>query len=238
MSVASPFLALTLLLFSSPASAFRLSPMVLEFAPSGKNATQTILLENPDKNRVALQLEVTKRKVDIDGKEDRSEVVEDFVVFPDQLTLEPGQKRNVRVTWVGEGAPKQELAFRLVASQLPVTLDRPTDRADVKVNLKFVLQYVASLYVVPSGVKAEVKVESAKLLKAGSAEVVLRNSGGMHRVLEKAKIRFLGGGKAFEVPEAVMKEVRAQNILAGGARRFQFTVPKDLKDAKAEIQFD
>jgi len=212
--------------------------MVVEFAPSGKNATQTVLLENTEKTRVALQLEVMKRKVDIDGKEDRSEPASDFVLYPDQLTLEPGQRRNVRLTWTGNAAPSAEQAFRLVASQLPVTLARPTNRVDVKVNLKFILQYVASLYVIPDGAKPDIRVESAKIKKAGRAEIVLKNSGGAHRVLEKSNIKVHSKEKEFAVPEAEMKELRSQNILGGSSRRIEVSVPKDFHDISAEIHFD
>lgn len=212
--------------------------MVVQFSPAGKNATQTLLLENPGGERVAVEIEVFKRKADIDGKENRSEATSDFTIFPEQLTLEPGQKRNLRVTWTGEPAPASELAFRMVASQLPVNLQRPTNREDVKVNLKFVLQYVASLYVTPNDAKPQIEVASAKLLKPGTAEVVLKNKGGAHRVLENAHLKLVGEKGEFVVPETVMQEVRAQNILASDSRRFTIAVPKDFRVKKAELKFE
>lgn len=225
-------------LLAPSAFAFRLSPMVLDFSPSGKGSTQTLQLENPGKESVAVQLEVMKRKIAENGEEDRSELAKDFVIFPEQLKLEPGQKRNVRITWTGDADPKQELPFRLVASQLPVELKRPTDRADVKVNLKFVLQYVASLYVVPAGAKSEVKVAEVKPAKDGKVDVVVVNEGTTRRVLEKAHIRFLAGGRSLDANEAEMKDLRTQNILAGTKRRFRLSVPGDFKNPKAEISFE
>ncbi|MGE3260670.1 MAG: molecular chaperone [Bacteriovoracia bacterium] len=229
---------LLLFLFCLPAHAFRLSPMVVDFSPSGKNATQTLLLDNPGKERVAVQIEIMKRKIDIDGKEDRTEVATDFAVFPEQLTLEAGQKRNVRVTWTGDQAPTTELPFRLVASQLPVTLNRPTNRADVNVNLKFVLQYVASLYVIPNDAKSRVVVAAAGTGKNGNAELLLKNEGNARKVLEKLQIKFVGEKGSYDVPENLMAEVRAQNILAGASRRFTFPVPKEFRVKKAEIRFE
>jgi fimbrial chaperone protein len=232
-------LLLALALLPGPAHAFRLSPMVVDFSPSGKGATQTVLLENPDQERVAVQLEVTRRKVSEEGVEDRTEPAADFVVYPEQLVLEPGQKRNARLTWTGDAAPPAELAFRLVASQLPVALERPTQRADVKVNLKFVLQYVASLYVAPPGAKAEVVVAAAKLKRAGLVEVTVHNRGGLHRLLQGARLRIHAGKEDFAVPEAELATLRAQNLLAGGSRRFEIHVPKSLAGPlTAEIRFD
>jgi fimbrial chaperone protein len=229
---------LFLFLISLPAHAFRLSPMVVDFSPSGKSATQTLMLDNPGKERVAVQIEVTKRKIDVDGKEDRTELTTDFAVFPEQVTLEPGQKRNIRVTWTGDQTPAVELPFRLVASQLPVTLNRPTNRADVKVNLKFVLQYVASLYVVPNDAKSKIVVASTKPGKGNQAEVLLKNEGNSRRVLEKARIKLIGEKGAYEIPESALQDLRAQNILAGGSRKFSFAVPKGFHAVKAELRFD
>ncbi|MGZ3692873.1 MAG: fimbrial biogenesis chaperone [Bdellovibrionota bacterium] len=229
---------LFLLLLSLPAHAFRLSPMVVDFSPSGKGSTQTLMLDNPGKERVAVEIEVVKRKIDVNGLEDRKEPAKDFSVFPEQLTLEPGQKRNIRVTWTGDQAPTTELPFRLVASQLPVTLNRPTNRDDVKVNLKFVLQYVASLYVVPNDAKSHVVVSSVGMGKDGQAEVLLKNDGKSRRVLEKAHIKLIGEKDKFEIPEKALEDVRAQNILAGGSRKFSFAVPKGFHAVKAELSFD
>lgn len=230
-------LFLALFLLTHQAHAFRLTPMVVDFAPQGKGTTQTVTLENPGNSRIAVQLEIMKRAIDVNGKENRSEPSSDFVLYPEQLVLEAGQKRNVRITWVGEAEPKVELPFRLVASQLPVALERPTNRADVKVNLKFVLQYVASLYVVPPEAKSRIVVTSASV-KDGKAEVMLENEGNTRRLLEGARIRLTSGAETYEVPEEEMKEVRAQNILAGGSRRFRLSVPKQFKDIRAEIRFD
>lgn len=212
--------------------------MVVDFAPSGKNATQTLLLENPGKERVAVEIEVMKREVDVDGKEKRDVASTDFTIFPEQLTLEAGQKRNVRVTWTGDAAPSTELPFRLVASQLPVTLNRPSNREDVKVNLKFVLQYVASLYVKPEGAQPKLVVERAGTGKTGNAEILLSNQGNSRRVLENARIKFFSEKDNFTVGEEAMQEVRAQNILAGGKRRFSFKAPKGFLVKRAELSFD
>ena len=227
-----------LFLLSLPAHAFRLSPMVVEFSPSGKGATQSVLLENPGKERVAIQLEVMKRKIDVDGNEDRSEASPDFVLFPEQLTLEPGQKRNVRLTWTGEAAPTTELPFRLVASQLPVALQRPTNREDIQVNLKFILQYVASLYITPPGAKSKVVVEGASIKKEGTAALTVKNEGNSRRVLEGMHVKFFSGKEAYEVPAAEMKDTRAQNVLAGGKRRLLLKVPNHFKNPRAEIRFE
>ncbi len=226
-------------LFPLSSFAFRLSPMVVDFAPSGKEATQTVVLENPDEKRVAVELQTVVRKLDINGKENRTEQAPDFVVFPEQLTLEPKQKRNVRITWTGNQNPEHELAFRLVASQLPVTLERPTGRPDVKVNLKFVLQYVASLYVTPPGARPNLSIKRAKLISPGKVELLVKNSGTKRRLLENATVTLKSGERSFTVPEAPLKEIQAQNILAGGERKFILSVPKDFPGANlsAELAF-
>lgn len=66
--------ALNLLLVSatmalpSAAWAFKLSPMIVSFAPSGNSATQNFQLENTGSEKIAVQIEPFHRFTDLDGK--------------------------------------------------------------------------------------------------------------------------------------------------------------------------
>jgi fimbrial chaperone protein len=211
--------------------------MVVEFAPAGPKTTQTFLVENPTKEKIALQVEIANRKISEDGKEDYTQISPDFVIYPEQLSLEPGEKRNIRVTWVGNPKPEQELAYRMIASQLPVSLQKPTDRADVKVNLKFILQYVASIYVMPEGVRSDLKVVSAKSLSNGKLELIISNDGLSRQFLEKALVSFVGNGKTVALNNKQMEPIRSENILAKSRRKFIIPLPADLpKDFQAKIE--
>lgn len=215
--------------------------MIVDFGPSGAAATQTFLIDNTGKEKVAIQIEVLTRVVDQAGKETRKET-KDFLVFPEQISLDAGERRNIRVTYVGEQNLKKELPYRLVASQLPVEFKKPEQKG-ASVNVNFLLQYVASLYVSDDKAKAKIEVESVKAKKAG-AEVVLRNAGTKHLVLSDAKLIFSakdsgGKNKEWQADAKALKDLASENLLPGSARRFVITLPKDFPQTglRADIKF-
>lgn len=233
------FLAFILLFQTIPAQAFRLSPMVVEFAPTGTKATQTFLLENTEKERVAIQLEATTRAMDINGKEQRGET-KDFLIFPEQLSLDAGERRNVRVTYVGKQNLEKEFPFRLIASQLPVDFKKSEANKAASVNLHFLLQYVASIYVGPDSAKP--KLEVAQLVaakRAGELELVLKNSGTKHRLLNDIQVILVNKKTKWKLDQEQMKKISSENILPGGVRHFFLKPPADFgkENIKAELNF-
>ena len=96
-----------LLLIPLSAPAFRLDPMVMEVPIHSPQASTTYTVENNTKAKLAVQFEIRRRLVDLNGKEERPEA-QGFLIYPEQMQLEPGEKRNVRVNWVGENMLSSE----------------------------------------------------------------------------------------------------------------------------------
>jgi fimbrial chaperone protein len=221
--------------------------MVSTLAASGPEATQTFLVENNNGEKIALQIEVFHRDADSEGKETRKET-DEFAVFPQQMVLEPGEKRNVRLTWTGSKQLKEELPYRLVVSQLPVDLKKPEQRR-AGTNITFLLQYVASVYVSPGSAAPKLQVQSLKRISDSKAELVLKNSGSAHRVLKGMHL-YLGAESGSssrartELSAFKLKEIEAENVLPGHTRRFEigmtsgsnWSAPVDAR--KVEVEFD
>lgn len=219
-------LPLLLLLLSQPVFAFKLSPMIANFAPSGSEATQNFILENTGAEKVSVVLEMFHRFTDMDGKETRTPT-DEFMVNPLQLTLAPREKRVVRVTWTGSRQPDHELNYRLIVSELPTGPDQRKRLSDVK----FLMQYVASLYVTPANTQAKLSVESFKILSDGRGELVLKNSGLAHQMLKGAKIVLRTDLKSevekpVEIEAAKIDELSSENILSLSSRRFYLPLPQ------------
>lgn len=238
------------LFWSGSSWAFRFSPMVSTLAPSGPEATQTFLVENNNGEKIALQIDVYHREVDKDGKETRADT-DEFAVFPQQMVLEPGEKRNIRLTWTGAKQLKEELPYRLVVSQLPVDLKKPEQRK-AGANITFLLQYVASVYVSPGSAAPKLQVQSLKKISDSKVELVLKNSGSAHRVLKGVRL-YAGSGKdslsktRTELKALKLKDIEAENVLPGRTRRFEIelapgsaaALPADFqKLEKLEVEFD
>ncbi|MFL5813753.1 MAG: fimbria/pilus periplasmic chaperone [Bdellovibrionia bacterium] len=238
-------LATSAVLFSTSSWAFRFSPMVSTLSPIGPEATQTFLVENNNGEKIALQIETFHREVDTYGKETRRET-DEFSVFPQQMVLEPGEKRNIRLTWTGDRQIKEELAYRLVVSQLPVDLKKPEQRK-AGANITFLLQYVASVYVSPGAAAPKISVESLRRLSDTKAELVLQNSGTAHKVLKGMHLYLKPeeGSSQKSRPELTalkLKDIEAENVLPGRKRRFEIPVAKDVAlpatAQKLEVEFD
>jgi len=216
-------IASLVLIFLSPLSswAFRLSPMIANFAPSGSGSTQTFLVENTGTEKVAIQIEAFHRYADEQGKESRT-ATDEFSVYPQQMALQPNEKRNIRVTWTGSRQPDRELNYRLVVTELPVDLKKPKERENkLGASLTFLMQYVASLYVTPPSATSKLVVDSFKVMPDGEGLLVLKNTGLAHRVLKGTQV-FVRTGKdsRTELKGEQIEQMQGENVLSLSSRRF------------------
>ena len=188
-----------------PAQAFKLTPIEMEFSPSGRGATQTFVIENPGAAPEAIELRTYSRSMDAMGEDILVEDIDNFVVFPAQVILQPGQEQAIRVQWIGDPAPAQELAFRLIAEQLPIDLGEAQEEGG---QMKLLVRYIASLYVVPDGAKPDVALVSAGPSVDGSGlELVFENSGSAHALLSELVLTVNGGGN-----EVVLSKEQLEGI--------------------------
>lgn len=204
---------------------------------SGKtSAAATYTVENNTGAKIALEFSVRHRVLDENGKEERPPA-EGFLIYPEQMSLEPGQKRAVRVTWTAEKAPDRELPFRFVASQLPVEFAEDGASRDRSVNIKFLVEYVASLYISPPRTKAKMKVVKHQV-KDGKLEVLVANEGSKHLLLDRLELGARSGLKTFRAAPDALKDIRTENLLPGNTRWLRVPLPKDFPAAKLEPSVD
>lgn len=210
--------------FGAPAvaSAFAFQPSVMEFTLADQQLSKTFTAANTGDTKVAVQVSAHARSTDIEGKETLP-ATDHFSIFPKQLILGPNESKTVRVTYTGPKPLAKETAYRIVAEQLPVDL-KAVKAAGT--NLKFLIKYQTSVYVVPARARAKIIVESAKTIADTSTgqqlELVFRNDGDAHKVLTGAKV-ILRDSKnpKTQIPLAAAsaKTLETVNVLAGEKRR-------------------
>jgi fimbrial chaperone protein len=226
------FLALFSAFFSTTSFAFRVSPMVVNFTPAGSGSTQNFMLENTSHGRIAVQVEAFHRFIDVDGKETRTPT-DEFSVYPQQLTLQPGEKRSVRVTWTGNHQPDQELSYRLVVSELPMDSNSQEKTSSPHPAPTFLMQYVASLYVSPPSLNSKVEVESFKVLSDSRGELILKNTGLLHQVLKGIRLFFRSAdGSKVELKNEETEALQGENLLANASRHIYLTLPASVVRAE------
>ncbi|MEI6329335.1 MAG: hypothetical protein WCP16_08895 [Pseudanabaena sp. ELA645] len=226
-----------------PSFAFDIVPISRTFTPTGSGATQSYDLISDKPESQAVEMSVVKREMDLDGNETYIPADDDFLIYPIQVILKAGTTQTVRVTWVGEPNPKQELAYRLVSQQVPINLKKPEigkpTRVEGKVEVLFT--YMGSLYIRPADVQPKVVLESiiAQTDKGKPAiAMILDNQGSGRASLSNYSLNLTSAGKTVILKPDQLKEVTNQNILANHKRRFIFPHPADLPQGTVTATFD
>jgi len=226
---------LVLLLYAQIAAAFRLSPMVVEFDPGGKGATQVFTVENNGRNKIALVFEMTTRAHDASGKENR-EATKDFLIYPEQFALEANDRRNVRVTYVGDANLGIERSYRFIATQLPVGFGQEAKGS----SLKFLLQYVGAVYVTPNGSHPEVYLESARLAGEDEVAFLLGNRGTAHKNLSDVHLelnaRGDGNPQPLRITEKARESLTSENLLPGDRREIRLKLQDKVSDVDKRVE--
>ena len=226
-----------------PSFAFKIEPISRTFAPTGSESTQSYDLVSDKPESQAVELSVVKREMDLDGKETYIPADDDFLIYPLQVILKAGTTQTVRVTWVGEPNPKQELAYRLVSQQVPINFKKPEvgKSTTLTAKVEVIIKYMGSLYIRPADVQPKVILESiiAQTDKGKPAiAMILDNQGSGRASLANYSLNLTSAGKTVILKPDQLKEVTNQNILANHKRRFIFPHPADLPQGTVTATFE
>ncbi|MDB5050411.1 MAG: hypothetical protein JWO30_3482 [Fibrobacteres bacterium] len=163
-------------------SNFSMDPWILIFEPQKKILTQVVTFtyqggprKDPsaqsgplpsamDNAPVPVEITIPGREVTLDGKLSypASQAGNDFVVYPSQLILYPGDSKKVQVQWVGETLPDKEISLGFIATQLPLKLNDKLDQPKRPVGVMLMqARYEGVIVVRPANVKPRVVVDTA-----------------------------------------------------------------------------
>lgn len=222
------------------ANAFRFAPFRAKFEPSGDGANHLFTVENNTEDPASVQIRITTRDVDVDGGEKNTDAEKDFMIYPAQLVLEPHASRSVRVQWVGDPNLKEEKAYRIIAEQLPVNLDKKAPKTSA---VKFLVSYHGALFVTPPGLAHNVTLDFSGATKDATGkkvlEIVLHNRGTQHAMLRNLKLDIKDdkGNTITLAGEDQLKGVTGEGILARHRRQFMIPWPKGLAGVPKHIDF-
>lgn len=227
----------------NPALAFQLSPISQVFAPIGNDATQSYEITNDGDHRIAVEVSVVERDVDLDGHESYEPADDDFLIYPPQMILEPGAVQTVRVTWLGDPAPSQELAYRLIAEQLPITLLEPDANIESPTgSVQILLRYLGSLYIRPAGVTANIQLTAVENITSDTGEeqvaITLVNQGTASARLRNLQVRLTAAGTEVTLQGEQLEGMVDQVVLAGDERRFVLSRPVTLPGGPVAASFE
>ncbi|MBF0360883.1 MAG: molecular chaperone [Oligoflexia bacterium] len=243
-------LFLTLTFFSFNLWAFKISPMVATLSPEGgKNSSTTFQVSNDKDEVISIEADVTTRSIDLHGKEERKKT-EELKAYPMQFQLKPKEIKNIRVIWTGTKDIKSELPFRLIVRQLPVSSqkdDNGNGGGGQAGQIKFLFEYVCSVYVRPQNSRPKLVVEKVKrelakeVYKENLISLTIKNDGNEHIIVKNMDIYLSSEAKEVKdakdakesnvevkVPDDQMEKYSNENILAGESRILTIKTPSEL----------
>lgn len=226
---------LLLILFVTPfIFAFKFNPMSQTIELGEKQKHAQFLIENESNESMAIDLSVLTRSMNETGKEELIKTSE-LSIYPPQMIIPAKEKRTIRVTYKGEQNIPSEKAFRVVAEQLPLSVDPKIKK---KSGIQMLMRYMAALYVSPKdsnySLKAMTNSSTAK-----SLSVSISNEGNRHKILLRPELTFTKGKEKWTLKGDDLKTMDGENILAKSNRIFQ--LPSFLKipaDAAVTIKVD
>jgi fimbrial chaperone protein len=208
--------------------AFKFSPMSTSIGVKANKNSVLFYLENDSEQAIAVSASLVKRELNAEGVETNQKIGDELTLYPSQLIIPPNEKRSVKVTWIGKTIPTVEAAYRLVAEQLPIELDKNKNK---KASIKVLLRYVAALYVEPEDFSSDVSVKQMQL---GEKDVsfTLSNAGKKHQILSSLTMK-ISGKKDIDFTPDELKGMTGENILAQSERVFHFPKTGKFKDIQA-----
>ncbi|MCB8750779.1 fimbrial biogenesis chaperone [Planktothrix agardhii] len=218
----------------SPALAFKLEPISRVFEPAGAGATQSYEVINDSAEQIAVELSMAERKISLEGQETTESADDDFLVYPSQIVLPPQGVQSVRVTWLGNPNPEKELAYRIIAEQLPINLNNPEESQAETTSgaVKVMFRYIGSVYIRPKNAESKVVLNGITHEKGtdGNDRLVITfdNQGTRRAVLSELNLNLTSQGSQLTLKPEQLEGVNNGVILAGNQRRFSIPWPQQL----------
>ncbi len=220
---------------ATPSWAFQLLPLTQYFSPVGSDSTQSYRVTNNQSQRVAVEVSAMKREIDPLGQEKLFPADDDFIVYPSQIILEPGASQSLRVTWLGEESPETELAYRLVAEQLPISFEKSQlqlDQSEMVASVDILMRYLGSVFIRPADSESNLVLTSAGLFEDLEAkryiELFFLNTGSEFARLSEAEVQVSSQDKQVLLGRGTLVDQGQKIVLAGGERRLLIPWPAEL----------
>lgn len=230
------------LVLPAQALAYTVEPTVLKLGGSGGDSSAFLRLSNRAAQPVAIEVAINEFDRDLDGRGIVGrEADEDFIVYPAQLILMPGDETSVQVRWIGDVVSDVERAFALTTREVAIPRkesDASEASEGARINVTVLTNYDVRIYVTPRGARPNVTVETTNVQTqpAGNAlEVTLANRGTAHGSLRDLSLILMPlepGGTSLRQSAVTLaaSDVPGMSaaLLAGGRRRLLIPWPAGL----------
>ncbi|AQR72840.1 fimbria/pilus periplasmic chaperone [Sphingomonas sp. LM7] len=240
--VAALIASATVLGISTAVYAMTVQPVVIDLTTSGRGMSQVVTVENSFDKPLPVELRIETLDLTADGVKPTGRDSGELAVFPPQALIQPGQRQNFRVQYVGDPALARSKHFFITVAQLPV------QTTDTQSNIQLLYNFQVLVSVSPDGAKPALTIASAEIGKdaeGGLAPVItVSNASAAHGYLSRGRVRIVqfatDGREVFrqQITGPDLQQAIGYGLIGGGQTR-RMTLPMRLPraDGRIEAQF-
>lgn len=173
----------------------------------------SLAISNPRNVDLPVIFDIVEREIAPDGSETQTPADDEFVIFPAQALLKPGQTQSVRVQYVGD-TPTASRSFTLFTTEVSVSNDQVTTS-----SVQRILRIGASVHVAPAGTTPLPQLVSA-VSEGTGVRVTIQNAGTRFLYMDNVSLQF--GDKTLEGFE--LANLAGRTLIPPGKVR-SFVVP-------------
>lgn len=231
-------LAAAATIMAPAASAMTVQPVVIDLSTAGRAMSDVIIVENTFDRPLSVEITTQTLELTEDGVRATGQDSGELAVFPPQATIQPGERQNFRVQYVGDPALAQSKHFYVTVAQLPVE----TQAGDSNIQLLYNFQVLVS--VAPGGAKPAITISSAEIGRdadgAPVAVIVATNSAPAHGYLSRGRLEVVqrdsSGKEVFreEITGPQFQQALGYGLIGGNQSR-RITLPEHLPAADGSL---
>jgi fimbrial chaperone protein len=214
IQIASALLGAMLWAGSVSAAGLQVSPILVELTHSQSNAI--ISLKNDGATAVRYQASIVSWSQDESGQM-KFAPTRDLVLFPQLLTLQAGEQRNLRVGATADKFGSLEKSYRVFVEELP-----PTEKSGDKPAVQVLTRVGIPVFLEPSKSIAAARIEAPRI-EGGKVVFRLRNMGNV-RV---RPTEIVAQGRTAAGTVGPRERWDGWYVLAAEDRLYQWALPKE-----------
>lgn len=236
--------AMALTAMTAPAAwAVSVTPVVVDLQTSGSRMSQVVTVENRYARPVVLEIKVQEATYTDDGLKSTGKDSDDLLVFPPQMSIEPGKSQAIRVQYVGDPALAQSKHYFVTVAQLPVKLE---EGSPTVVQLLYNFQVVVGVGV--AGTRPNLQVAKAEVTTEGDgkprATITLTNDAATYGYLTGGTLRMVekdaSGKEVFNRTlnsDQIEQEIGYGLVGAGQTRRITTPIVLPVAEGTLDVRF-
>lgn len=219
--------------------AMTVQPVVIDLTTSGRGMSQVVTVENSFDKPLPVELRIEALDLTPDGVKATGRDTGELAVFPPQTLIQPGQRQNFRVQYVGEPALPRSKHFFITVAQLPV------QSTDTQSNIQLLYNFQVLVSVSPDGAKPALTIASAEIGKdaegAPAPVITVSNASAAHGYLSRGRVRVVqfapDGRQVFskQITGPELQQTIGYGLIGGGQTR-RMTLPLRLPQADGRIE--